>query len=253
MASLSTTTNHNHNHNNNNNNNNNGNEHFDYLFKMVMVGNSGVGKSCLLTRFADDAFCDTMTSTIGVDFRVRTLDVGDGRRAKLQVWDSAGQERFRALTASYYRGAHAVCAVFDVTDCATLDAVRAVWMGEIDRHCVRSARRILIGNKSDLHARRQVSVAHAASVADACGMTYVETSAKTAHNVLAAFDTVVRSIIDSDAHAIPYCLGDDGTVRISKHLNDGTATADADKHNDNNNGNKRMPWWSLSHSQCCQT
>lgn len=170
-------------------------ERFDYLFKVVLVGDTGVGKSSLLNRFADDTFTERMTATIGVDFKIRTVEIG-GKRVKLQIWDSAGQERFRALTASYYRGAHAVAIVFDLTCIDSLDAVQNVWLDEIDRHCPSSACRVVIGNKNDLIKNREISHDQVSHAMNTSGCLYLETSAKTADNVQNAFESVVRQILE---------------------------------------------------------
>ena len=100
------------------------------MFKLLLIGDSGVGKSCLLLRFADDTYTESYISTIGVDFKIRTIEL-DGKTIKLQIWDTAGQERFRTITSSYYRGAHGIIIVYDVTDRDSFDSVK-YWMQEVD-------------------------------------------------------------------------------------------------------------------------
>jgi len=107
------------------------NTEYDYLFKLLLIGDSGVGKSCLLLRFADDTYTESYISTIGVDFKIRTIQL-DGKTIKLQIWDTAGQERFRTITSSYYRGAHGIIVVYDTTEAETFNNVKQ-WLHEIDR------------------------------------------------------------------------------------------------------------------------
>ncbi|CAH8462744.1 unnamed protein product [Schistosoma turkestanicum] len=130
------------------------NQDYDYLLKLLLIGDSGVGKSCLLLRFADETFNETYISTIGVDFKIRTLEI-NGKVVKLQIWDTAGQERFRTITSSYYRGAQGIMIVYDITDKSTFDHVEN-WLLEIGSNAKDQISRILIGNKCDLNDRRAV-------------------------------------------------------------------------------------------------
>lgn len=104
------------------------NSEYDYLFKLLLIGDSGVGKSCMLLRFADDSYTESYISTIGVDFKIRTIEI-EGKTVKLQIWDTAGQERFRTITSSYYRGAHGIIITYDTTDLETYKHV-PYWLKE---------------------------------------------------------------------------------------------------------------------------
>jgi len=165
---------------------------YDYLFKLLLIGDSGVGKSCLLLRFADDTYTESYISTIGVDFKIRTLDLG-GKTCKLQIWDTAGQERFRTITSSYYRGAHGIIVVYDVTDKESFNNVKH-WMQEIDKYGAEGVNKLLIGNKCDLSSKKCVSYDEAKELADSMTVQFMETSAKNAHNVESAFQTMANEI-----------------------------------------------------------
>lgn len=153
------------------------NQEHDYLFKVLLIGDSGVGKTCLLLKFTDDVFQTSYISTIGVDFRIKTIKLDDGKIAKLQMWDTAGQERFRTITSSYYRGAHGVIIVFDVCDASSFDNV-SMWIGEVERYAKPGVPMVLVGNKRDLLEKREVSKEDAQAFADAKGLAYTEVSAK---------------------------------------------------------------------------
>lgn len=168
------------------------NPEYDYLFKLLLIGDSGVGKSCLLLRFADDTYTESYISTIGVDFKIRTIEL-DGKTIKLQIWDTAGQERFRTITSSYYRGAHGIIIVYDVTDQESFNNVRQ-WLQEIDRYASENVNKLLVGNKSDLTAKKVVDSATAKQFADQLGIPSLETSAKNATNVEQAFLTMASEI-----------------------------------------------------------
>jgi Ras-related protein Rab-1A len=165
---------------------------YDYLFKLLLIGDSGVGKSCLLLRFADDTYTESYISTIGVDFKIRTIEM-EGKTIKLQIWDTAGQERFRTITSSYYRGAHGIIVVYDVTDQESFDNVKQ-WLQEIDRYACEKVNTLLVGNKSDLTTKRVVSYDAAKEFADSVEMEFLETSAKNSTNVEKAFMAMAAQI-----------------------------------------------------------
>lgn len=151
-----------------------------------------MGKSCLLLRFADDSYIDSYISTIGVDFKIRTVEQ-DGKVVKLQIWDTAGQERFRTITSSYYRGAHGIILVYDVTDQESFNNVKT-WLQEIDKFAVGNVNKLLVGNKSDLADKKVVSSEASKAFADELGIPFLETSAKNSTNVEQAFMTMVAEI-----------------------------------------------------------
>jgi len=186
---------------------------YDYLFKLLLIGDSGVGKSCLLLRFADNTYTDSYISTIGVDFKIRTLDI-DGKTVKLQIWDTAGQERFRTITSSYYRGAHGIIVVYDVTDKVSFNNVKQ-WLGEIDRYACQSVNKLLVGNKADLVEKKVVEYNEAKEFADSLGISFLETSAKSAHNVEEAFLTMTRQIKERVSRSHEGPTKPNGSVNIS--------------------------------------
>jgi len=171
------------------------NSDYDYLFKLLLIGDSGVGKSSLLLRFSDHNFDDRYISTIGVDFKIRTVDL-DGKTLKLQIWDTAGQERFRTIVSSYYRGAHGIIVVYDITDRESFENIKH-WLNEIDRYGVEGVEKLLIGNKSDLTTKRQVSTEEAEQFSKTQGLTLIETSAKNAQNVDKAFLKMAEQLIQT--------------------------------------------------------
>mmetsp|Transcript_39 Transcript_39/g.105 ORF Transcript_39/g.105 Transcript_39/m.105 type:complete len:203 (-) Transcript_39:148-756(-) len=162
------------------------------LFKVLLIGDSAVGKSSLLLRFADDTYDAVYTSTIGVDFKIRTVRQ-DSRVIKLQLWDTAGQERFRTITQSYYRGSHGIIVVFDVTDRNSFNNVK-YWLEEVAKYSPRGVVKLLVGNKCDLISKRVVTTEEAQEFASERGITFVETSARSAQNVEVAFDKLCQEM-----------------------------------------------------------
>lgn len=193
-------------------------DEFDYLFKLLLIGDTSVGKSCLLLRFADDEFTKDYISTIGVDFKIKTLRQEDGKVIKLQIWDTAGQERFRNITSSYYRGAHGIIVVFDLTQRKSMTNVDE-WLGEIDKHAMNSVDILLVGNKSDLVERRQVTTYDAKEFAAAHGLPYIETSAKDATNVDAAFVKLADAVKERARRRTSQHRGNQENVRLGTPQN----------------------------------
>ncbi|KAI3786703.1 hypothetical protein L1987_40594 [Smallanthus sonchifolius] len=167
-------------------------DEYDYLFKVVLIGDSGVGKSNLLSRFTRNEFCLESKSTIGVEFATRTLQV-EGKTVKAQIWDTAGQERYRAITSAYYRGALGALLVYDVTKPTTFENVKR-WLKELRDHADSNIVIMLIGNKTDLKHLRAVATEDAQTFAETEGLSFIETSALEAVNVEKAFQTILGEI-----------------------------------------------------------
>jgi len=165
---------------------------YDYLFKLLLIGDSGVGKTCVLFRFSEDAFNATFISTIGIDFKIRTIEL-DGKKIKLQIWDTAGQERFRTITTAYYRGAMGIMLVYDITNEKSFDNIKN-WIRNIEEHASADVEKMILGNKCDMNDRRQVSKERGEQLAIEYGIKFMETSAKASINVEQAFFTLARDI-----------------------------------------------------------
>lgn len=177
--------------------------HYDFLIKLLLIGDSGVGKSCLLLRFCDDAWTPSFITTIGIDFKIRTIEL-DGKRIKLQIWDTAGQERFRTITTAYYRGAMGILLVYDVTDERSFNNIRT-WHSNIEQHASDGVNKILVGNKCDWEEKRAITTEAGRELAEELGIKFMETSAKVNLGVEDAFFTLARDIktrlIDSQPDA----------------------------------------------------
>ena len=188
-----------------------------HQFKLVLIGDTGVGKSCLLLRFADDTFGDAYLATVGVDFRFRTVRVGK-MTVKLQIWDTAGQERFRTITSAYYRGADGIVMVYDVTNIESFNHVNE-WLIEVSRYAAEGTSRLLVGNKCDKAAERVISTEKGKAFADSLGISFIETSAKEATNVEQAFMAMTEELVSRKGSAKSSGRGA-GSVSVS-----GDATA----------------------------
>ncbi|KAJ3306994.1 Ras- protein Rab-11B [Kappamyces sp. JEL0829] len=168
------------------------NEEYDFLFKVVLIGDSGVGKSNLLARFTRNEFNMESKSTIGVEFATRSIQV-DGKTIKAQIWDTAGQERYRAITSAYYRGAVGALLVYDISQQKTFESVER-WLKELRDHADANIVIMLVGNKCDLKHLRAVPTEEAKDFATAQSLSFIETSALDATNVETSFQNILTEI-----------------------------------------------------------
>lgn len=178
---------------------------YDMIMKLLLVGDSGVGKSCLLLRFVEDKFNPSFITTIGIDFKIRTIE-SNGKKIKLQVWDTAGQERFRTITTAYYRGAMGIVLIYDVTDARTFENVEN-WFQTVTQHANEDAQIFLVGNKSDDEENRQVSREQGERLAAQLSIPFLEASAKTNKNVDSIFYELAGIIQEKHVDAGPQQAG----------------------------------------------
>ncbi|OMJ76626.1 hypothetical protein SteCoe_23969 [Stentor coeruleus] len=170
-------------------------QEYDYLFKVLLIGDSAVGKTSVLLRYVDDTFNPEFQTTIGVDFKISTFQL-NSKVIKLQLWDTAGQDRFKNIVASYYRGAHGIILAFDITNASSFQNITR-WYDESQNYLQKAVPKLLIGNKADLNSQRAVRTEDAKELADRLGIQYIETSAKNSQNVKLAFETLSRSILNN--------------------------------------------------------
>lgn len=182
-------------------------EEYDYLYKVVLIGDSGVGKSNLLSRFTRNEFNLETKSTIGVEFATRSIQT-EGKTIKAQIWDTAGQERYRAITSAYYRGAVGALLVYDISKHATYKNVER-WLAELRENADRNIVIMLVGNKSDLRHLREVPTEEAKEFAEKNRLSFIETSALDSSNVELAFQNILTEIYHIMSRPPPLADADD--------------------------------------------
>ena len=165
---------------------------YDHLLKLLLIGDSGVGKSCILLRYSDDSFTSSYITTIGIDFKIKNLEI-QSSKVKLQIWDTAGQERFRTITTAYYRGAMGILVVYDVTNADSFHSVRN-WLKQIDANAGPHVVRLLVGNKADSD-ERVVPTSEGEALAKEYGINFFETSAKMNISINEAFEAISSDIV----------------------------------------------------------
>jgi len=195
---------------------------YDYIFKYIIIGDMGVGKSCILHYFTEKKFMPDSPHTIGVEFGTRIIEL-EGKKIKLQVWDTAGQERFRAVTRSYYRGAAGALMVYDVTRRSTFNHLTS-WLTDARNLTSPNTVIIMIGNKTDLSKQREVTFEEASKFGEENGLLFLETSAKSGENVEEAFLKTSRIIFQQIQDGSLDVSGVDTGVRTGKNGGKETTT-----------------------------
>lgn len=167
---------------------------YNYLFKYIIIGDTGVGKSCLVLRFTDDRYTQNHELTIGVEFGSKMITCGD-KKIKIQIWDTAGQEAFRSITKSYYRNVAGAIIVYDITRRVTFNNVRD-WIKELKENNSNDCSILLIGNKTDINMNRSVKYEEGKDLAEEFGCDFIETSVKKDKNVKKAFNIITENILN---------------------------------------------------------
>ena len=176
-------------------NNNSSTYDYEYLFKILLIGNSNVGKSSLFLRFVDEIWKENFVPTIGVDFKIKSIKI-DNKTIKLQIWDTAGQERFKSILSSYYKGANGILLLYDITNVNSFKSL-SNWLIDIEKNSSKNVKKILIGNKCDLNELRKIPINKGKEFADTYNMKFIETSAKNNVNINECFNILGKELINN--------------------------------------------------------
>ncbi|XP_008287972.1 ras-related protein Rab-15-like [Stegastes partitus] len=178
---------------------------YDILFRLIMLGDSGVGKTCMLRRFTESEFDPSHISTIGVDFKMKTVEI-DGIKVRVQIWDTAGQERYQTITKQYYRRAQGIIFVYDITSESSFQHI-AKWASDVDENALDKVQTILVGNKSDEEPRRKVTKDQGSKLAETYGMEFFESSASTNSNISESFIRVTELVLQAHKRDVDMLFG----------------------------------------------
>jgi small GTP-binding protein len=165
----------------------------DCVYKVLLLGDSTVGKTCVLLKYTDKIFQDTHMMTIGLDYRLKTMKLQNGQDVKLQIWDTAGQDRFRSITKNYYKGSNGIILIYDVTSLKTFENVKS-WVSQIHEEISDKVVIYLVGNKVDMEEERKVTTEEGQKLAEELGVPFIETSAKSGLNIDEIFNDIVERI-----------------------------------------------------------
>ena len=184
------------------------------FYKILLIGDLSVGKSSVILRYIEDYFSGNMMSSIGVDFKTKQIEIND-RLIKMQIWDTAGHEKFRTITTSYYKSAHAIIVLYDITDINTFEHVKN-WMIDIDKFAKAGVLRLLIGNKIDLNDNRQVTKEAGETLANKYGVNFFEVSAKDNININELFFETAKSLLEKNENMINNEIGSNVILNKNK-------------------------------------
>ena len=173
---------------------------FSVFFKILLIGDLGVGKSCVILRYVEGDFPGNIMSSIGVDFKTKQIDLDD-RLIKLQIWDTAGHEKFRTITTSYYKSAHAIIILYDITQKASFDHIRN-WITEIDKFGKQGVLKVIVGNKLDMENNRKITKEVAENLALKYGIKLWEVSAKDNTNIEEMFLDTIKTLLEKNSKII---------------------------------------------------
>ena len=165
----------------------------DCVYKVLLLGDSTVGKTCVLLKYTDKIFQDTHMMTIGLDYRLKTMKLQNGQDVKLQIWDTAGQDRFRSITKNYYKGSNGIILIYDVTSLKTFENVKS-WVSQIHEEISDKVVIYLVGHKVDMEEERKVTTEEGQKLAEELGVPFIETSAKSGLNIDEIFNDIVERI-----------------------------------------------------------
>ena len=171
-------------------------ENKELLYKILLLGDSSVGKTCFLMRYTDNTYQEIHMSTIGIDNKFKDVELDDGKKVKIQIWDTAGQDRFRSITRNYYKGANGIVLIFDVTNKKSYENVKN-WVKQIKEEVSSRVTIILVANKIDDVNHRIVTKEEGEKIANECGLMFVECSAKTGENIEHAFNELVKKTVEN--------------------------------------------------------
>ena len=166
------------------------------LYKILLLGDSSVGKTCFLMRYVNNTFQDVHMSTIGLDYKLKSVQLDDGNIIKIQIWDTAGQDRFRSITKNYYKGAHGIILIYDITNKQTFQNVQN-WITTIKEEVSDKVKIVLVGNKIDEEESRKVTTEEGQQMAKQYGLDFHETSAKTGINIDSTFKEISQKIFET--------------------------------------------------------